>query len=69
MELISAERIRDLEADVIFTLYWNPDQGEQLSTLIENPLWDQLAAVEAGQVYEMDDEVWGTRPARCDGSD
>lgn len=60
MEEISAERIRDLEADVIFTLYWNPEQGEQLSTLIENPLWDQLTAVQAGQVYEMDDEVWGT---------
>jgi iron complex transport system substrate-binding protein len=27
---------------------------------MENPLWDQLAAVQAGQVYEMDDEVWGT---------
>jgi iron complex transport system substrate-binding protein len=60
MEEISAERIRDLDADVIFTLYYNRAQGEQLSTLIANPLWDQLAAVQAEQVYEMDDEVWGT---------
>ncbi|MFW6174563.1 MAG: ABC transporter substrate-binding protein, partial [Chloroflexota bacterium] len=60
MEEISAERTRDLAADVIFELYWNPSEGEQLSQITENPLWDQLAAVEAGQVYEMDDEVWGT---------
>ncbi|CAN5498981.1 hypothetical protein BH23CHL2_BH23CHL2_27340 [soil metagenome] len=60
MEEISAEHIRDLAADVIFLLYWNPSQGEQLSTLIDNPLWTQLAAVEAAQVFEMDDEVWGT---------
>jgi iron complex transport system substrate-binding protein len=60
MEEISAERIRDLDADVIFTLYYNRAQGEQLSTLMENPLWDQLAAVRAGQVYEMDDAIWGT---------
>jgi iron complex transport system substrate-binding protein len=60
MEEISAERIRDLAADVIFTLYYNRAQGEQLSTLTSNPLWDQLAAVQAGQVYEMDDAVWGT---------
>jgi iron complex transport system substrate-binding protein len=60
MEEISAERIRDLAADVIFTLYWNRSQGEQLSSLMQNPLWDRLAAVQAGQVFEMSDEVWGT---------
>lgn len=60
MERATVERIPDLDGDVIFTLYYNRSEGEQLSTLMDHSLWDRLDAVQNGRVYEMDDEVWGT---------
>lgn len=59
MEKATAERIPDLDGDVIFLLYYNKAQGESLSPLMQNPLWQQLSAVKNGRVYEANDEIWG----------
>ncbi|HEY8477584.1 MAG TPA: iron-siderophore ABC transporter substrate-binding protein [Chloroflexota bacterium] len=59
MERATEERIPDLDGDVIFLLYYNRQQGEQLSRLMQHPLWAQLKAVKAGRVYEVSDDVWG----------
>lgn len=60
MEKATAERIPDLDGDVMFVMYWNRAQGEQLSQLMNSPLWSQLDVVKQGRVYEVDDRVWGT---------
>ncbi len=60
MEQASEERIPDLGGDVMFTMYWNRAQGEQLSKLKNHPLWSRLDVVRQGRVYEVDDRVWGT---------
>ena len=60
MEEATAERIRDLDGDVMFIMYWNRQQGEQLSQLMQHPLWSRLDVVQQGRVYEVDDRIWGT---------
>lgn len=60
MEQATAERIPDFDGDVMFIMYWNRAQGEQLSQLMQHPLWSQLEVVKQGRVYEVDDRVWGT---------
>lgn len=55
-----AEHIPEMDGDVILLMYYNREHGEQISKLTKNPLWQQLRAVKAGRVYEVDDEVWGT---------
>lgn len=56
---LSKERIRDLDADVMFlwTYGYNPEIAQQVNTTLEklkaDPLWSQLKVVQQGKVYEV----------------
>jgi iron complex transport system substrate-binding protein len=57
-EAISMERIKDVDASVIFiTSYGDPSETD-LDQYINDPLWQQLSAVQNGQVYWVNDETW-----------
>ncbi|PIG94708.1 iron-siderophore ABC transporter substrate-binding protein [Gloeocapsopsis sp. IPPAS B-1203] len=56
---LSKERIRDLDADVMFlwTYGYNAEIAQQVNTTLEklkaDPLWSQLKVVQQGKVYEV----------------
>ncbi|AFZ29176.1 periplasmic binding protein [Gloeocapsa sp. PCC 7428] len=56
---LSKERIRDLDADVMFlwTYGYNPEIAQQVNTTLEklkaDPLWSQLKVVQHDKVYEV----------------
>ncbi|WP_316432323.1 iron-siderophore ABC transporter substrate-binding protein [Leptolyngbya sp. NK1-12] len=56
---LSKERIRDLDADVMFlwTYGYNAETAQQVNTTLEklkaDPLWSQLKVVQEGKVYEV----------------
>lgn len=57
-EAISMERIKDVDASVIFiTSYGDPSKTE-LAQYIDDPLWQDLNAVQNGQIYWVNDETW-----------
>jgi iron complex transport system substrate-binding protein len=57
-EAISMERIRDVDASVIFiTSYGDPGETD-LDQYINDPLWQGLSAVQNGRVYWVSDETW-----------
>lgn len=60
MEEATAERIRDLDGDVMFVMYWNRQQGEQLSQLMQHPPLGAARGRQAGPRLEVDDRIWGT---------
>ncbi|CDP51517.1 ABC-type Fe3+-siderophore transport system, peripl asmic iron-binding component [Devosia sp. DBB001] len=62
-ELITKERIGELDADRIF--YFNYEMGDgdankQAEEWMAEPLWQNLAAVKAGHVYPVSDTIWAT---------
>jgi len=60
---LSAEFILDVDPDIIF-LADTKCCGQSASTLAERPGWDQLTALQAGSVVELDDDIasrWGPR--------
>ncbi|CAN5558464.1 iron-siderophore ABC transporter substrate-binding protein [soil metagenome] len=57
-EAISMERIKDVDASVIFiTSYGDPSETD-LAQYVDDPLWQGLSAVQNGQVYWVNDETW-----------
>jgi len=58
---LSKERIRDLDADVMFlwTYGYNAEQAQQANSALKklkaDPLWSQLEVVKQGKVYEVPD--------------
>jgi iron complex transport system substrate-binding protein len=57
-EAITRERFQDLDGDVIFVSTYGPGSQDTLATFRTDPLWSRLGAVQAGQVYDVDDDVW-----------
>ncbi|MBR9764191.1 MAG: iron-siderophore ABC transporter substrate-binding protein [Rhodobacteraceae bacterium] len=60
---VGSESIPDMEADKLIWLTYDTGdgKGEEMSqTMRADPLWTRLGAVEAGEVYEVDDGVWAT---------
>lgn len=55
---ISAEQLEQADADVIFTANYGPAEDTTKSELTSNPLWENLAAVQAGNVHEVPDDYW-----------
>ncbi|GIQ67842.1 iron-siderophore ABC transporter substrate-binding protein [Xylanibacillus composti] len=54
---VSEEQVEDLAGDVIF--WFSRDTDNILKTkLMNNPIWQQLEAVQAGKVIEVDTETW-----------
>jgi iron complex transport system substrate-binding protein len=56
-ELISLEQISDVDGDVIFVTEIDP-QKTSYQEFINNPLWQQLKAVQSNQVYEVNYRYW-----------
>lgn len=55
---ISAEQLEMADADIIFTTHYGPADDTTKTELTTNPLWGQLSAVRAGDVYEVPDDRW-----------
>lgn len=55
---ISAEQLEMADADMIFTTHYGPADDTTKSELTNNPLWGELGAVQAGDVYEVPDDHW-----------
>lgn len=55
---ISAEQLGQADADVIFTTHYGPADETTRGELTGNPLWENLSAVAAGDVYEVPDDYW-----------
>lgn len=54
----SAEQVALAEGDVVFTgTYGDPAETDGPKVL-GGPLWKRLSAVQAGKVYDVDDDVW-----------
>ncbi|MET3683408.1 iron complex transport system substrate-binding protein [Alkalibacillus flavidus] len=60
---VTKERIDEMDGDVIFYFTYETGDGEA-STVeeewINDPLWNNLSAVEAGNVHEVSDTIWNT---------
>ena len=55
---ISAEQLEQADADIIFTTHYGAADDTTESELTSNPLWDQLRAVQAGDVHDVPDDHW-----------
>ncbi|GAB3895715.1 iron-siderophore ABC transporter substrate-binding protein [Kibdelosporangium lantanae] len=57
---VSPERVQEVDGDVIFVSAYGDKAAQQQSQVTAGPLWTKLGAVQAGQVYTVDDETWMT---------
>jgi iron complex transport system substrate-binding protein len=55
---VSPERVDLLDGDII--ILFGTDAEDTLAQLRQNPLWEQLRAVQNDAVYEVDAEAWFT---------
>lgn len=55
---ISAELLEMADGDVILTTHYGPADETTMDELTSNSLWEQLGAVQAGEVYEVADDHW-----------
>lgn len=55
---MSKELIPELDADVIFYGIYGAAGDSPEADYLSDPLWAQLSAVQAGQVYPVEDEYW-----------
>ncbi len=57
------ESIPDMNGDRIFYFTWDKGDGKGLALeeeVLADPLWQSLAAVEAGNVHRVSDAIWNT---------
>ncbi|WP_416671479.1 ABC transporter substrate-binding protein [Egbenema bharatensis] len=52
----SLEVLPEHDADVLFIVKY---PSSEVETILRNPIWQQLNAVQTGQVYEVSPERWG----------
>jgi iron complex transport system substrate-binding protein len=57
-ENLSLELIPQLDADVIFWMQLDEQEGAGIQQAMRHPLWAQLNAVRQGRVYEVPFDVW-----------
>ncbi|CAN5430258.1 hypothetical protein BH20ACT10_BH20ACT10_21620 [soil metagenome] len=55
---VSEEAIPDMDGDVIFTTVYGEESETALGDVTTDPLWQNLGAVEDGDVHEVSDDVW-----------
>jgi iron complex transport system substrate-binding protein len=55
---VSPERVDLLDGDLI--VLFGTDAEDSIAQLRQNPLWEQLGAVQAGEVHEVDSAAWFT---------
>ncbi|WP_053217336.1 ABC transporter substrate-binding protein [Virgibacillus senegalensis] len=59
---VTKERIEEMDGDVIFYFTYEKegDGQEAADKWINDPLWNKLDAVQAGNAYEVSDTIWNT---------
>ncbi|RPF53374.1 ABC transporter substrate-binding protein [Aquisalibacillus elongatus] len=60
---VTKERIGEMDGDVIFYFTYQPEgeDGKAVeSEWVNDPLWNNLEAVQAGNAYEVSDTIWNT---------
>jgi iron complex transport system substrate-binding protein len=58
-QLVSFEKIPDMDGDVIFVSYYGKNDAAY-QQLLAQPLWKTNKAVAAGKVFPVNDDVWQT---------
>jgi iron-siderophore transport system substrate-binding protein len=59
-DLVSSERISEVDGDVIFFCAYGDKAAAALATVTAGSLWRNLSAVKAGKAYPVADEIWMT---------
>lgn len=60
---VPKERIPEMDGDVIFYFTYETGNGEASKAeeqWLQDPLWKNLSAVQAGKAYKVDDAIWNT---------
>ncbi len=63
MRKAGKEQIPQMDGDIIFYFTYEPGDGAATANeeeMLNDPLWQNLEAVKAGQVYKVDDAIWNT---------
>ncbi|MGG6240315.1 iron-siderophore ABC transporter substrate-binding protein [Nodosilinea sp. AN01ver1] len=65
---LSEERLMDIDGDVLFVATDGFEAAETIAELKQNPLWQQLRAVQNDRVYSVNYPTWrGGNPLAADG--
>ncbi|MDI5940844.1 ABC transporter substrate-binding protein [Micromonospora sp. PTRAS2] len=59
-DLVSAERVNEVDADVIFVTAYGEKAAAEQATVTGGTLWKGLSAVKAGRAHVVSDETWMT---------
>lgn len=54
----SAELIPEMGGDVVFVTTYGPEEESTKGEMLDDPLWQQLEAVQQGRVHEVSDDLW-----------
>lgn len=57
-KVISPERIKAADGDVIFVTTWGPKKKTQVNSVTGSKLWQRLDAVQSGNVHFVPDTYW-----------
>ncbi len=63
MRKVGKEGIPEMDGDIIFYFTYEPGDGKATTNeteMINDPLWQNLSAVQAGNVHKVDDAIWNT---------
>ncbi|WP_206754684.1 MULTISPECIES: ABC transporter substrate-binding protein [Cyanophyceae] len=64
---LSEERLMDIDGDVLFVATDGPEAAQTVTELKQNPLWQQLRAVQNDRVYSVNYPTWrGGNPLAAD---
>jgi len=55
---ITEEGVPEVGGDIIFTAVYGPEDETDYSTVTESPLWQNLEAVQAGNVHRVPEDHW-----------
>lgn len=56
--ILSEERIPEIDADIMFVSVYDTESEQILEDWQQKPLWNQLKAVQTGQVHIVDANIW-----------
>lgn len=56
--VLSEELIPKIDADIVFVSIYDTESEQILEDWQQKPLWNQLRAVQTGQVYVVDANIW-----------
>lgn len=67
ISLLSEERLMDIDGDILFVATDGEESSQKLASLQQNPLWQNLRAVQQNRVYPVNYPTWrGGNPLAAD---